>query len=166
LGEISYGGIMKGRVLSRYRFWFVLLFVVVVLILLRVFVVEFVFISGDSMFPTLHDAGLVVVSQLKKEPARGEIIVFREHDMELVKRVVGLPGELVEIRQGCVYVDGQALDAANSFPCSHDGSMPATRIPDGCVFVLGDNRDHSRDSRMIGPVKIESIDGYMLFVVW
>jgi signal peptidase I len=115
---------------------------------------------------------------------RGDIVVFRyppDPSRDFIKRVVGLPGETVEIRDRAVYVDGRLLPEPYVFhsddrvwpddPSIPDekrrrDQLPPTRVPEGAYFVMGDNRDDSSDSREWGPVPDHRLVGRALFVYW
>ena len=90
----------------------------------------------------------------------------RPPETELIKRVVGLPGETVEGRDGHVYVNGYPLAEPYLQPDTYTSEFPRTRVPDDSVFVLGDNRANSADSRRIGPIPIDSIVGRAVARVW
>ncbi|MDP8992533.1 MAG: signal peptidase I [Actinomycetota bacterium] len=85
---------------------------------------------------------------------------------ELIKRVVGLPGETVEARGGQVYVDGRRLVEPYLPPGTATSALAPTRVPEGAVFVLGDNRSFSTDSRVFGPVRRSSVVGRAIGTVW
>jgi signal peptidase I len=115
-----------------------------------------------SMLPTLHVGVIMSVDTwalAQRDPQRGEIIVFRyppNPEVSYVKRVIGLGGETIEVREGQVYIDGKALSEpylpeipVDPYP-SRDYS--ATQIPAGTYFVMGDNRNNSEDSRFWGTV--------------
>lgn len=107
-------------------------------------------------------------------PERGDVIVFdppRTSDKPYIKRVVGLPGERVTFRGGNVFIDGEPLDESYIDGPITDCNRGAENcnlgpIPDGYVFVLGDNRAHSQDSRSFGLVAVERIIGQAFFVNW
>lgn len=127
-------------------------------------------VNGNSMEPTLHDGNVVFVSFSHfSTPERGDIIVFDNEDCgTLVKRVIGLPGDVISIIGGVVFLDGEELAedyTAPGFYGPGDMSYPL-RIPSGCYFVMGDNRPESRDSRMrcVGLVPEEDVIGKVLFV--
>jgi signal peptidase I len=116
-----------------------------------------------------HERGLVggVVHFL----AQG-IGIVRPDDDDFIKRVIGLPGEVIEIRAGTVFVDGRAIDEpyVNPRDLSHDDLAPTT-VPDGMLFVMGDNRNHSGDSRYqppagLGFVPIDRVIGKAVVIVW
>ena len=147
------------------RFWIIFFIVVAIAVTLRIFVFEFVNISGESMSPTLENGQLIVIYKVEYTPSRGDIVVFNSPDgKELVKRVIGLPGETLKIEDGIIYVNGESI--ADEYQFSTTASLPATTILDGSIFVLGDNRDHSSDSREFGSIKITDIRGKMTFCVW
>ncbi len=107
-------------------------------------------------------------------PERGDIVVFNapvsSADKPYIKRVVGLEGETVEIRNNGVYIDGQLIDepyleGAATF-CSGGRDCGEVEVPQGSVFVLGDNRDNSQDSRVFGPVSVDSIIGKAWMTYW
>ena len=108
-------------------------------------------------------------------PKRGDVIVFHHWvptEPDLVKRVVGLPGERVEIQKGTVYIDGEKLDERYLTGAHSTGSMECIPNSVSCIlqegqyFVMGDNRGGSSDSRQWGPVPIEEIVGELWFVYW
>ena len=85
---------------------------------------------------------------------------------ELIKRVIGLPGEVVGAEDGHVVVDGRALIEPYLPPGTLTGSFGPTVVPDGHVFVMGDNRGNSADSRVIGPIEVDTIVGRAIARVW
>ena len=129
-------------------------------------------VEGPSMSPNLADSEFLLVNKLSyltEDPRRGDVIVFRSPrnpDEDLVKRVIGLPNDEVEIRAGQVYVNGHVVDESSYFrgPIARD--TPARRVPEDSYFVMGDNRLQSRDSRDIGAVPRASIVGQVWLVYW
>ena len=124
------------------------------------------------MLPSLGDAEFLVVNKLaylSTDPTRGDVIVFRSPrspDEDLVKRVVGLPSETVEVLNGQVFVNGQVLDESNYLQNDIARDSPATTVPADAYFVMGDNRRQSRDSRDIGAIPRASIIGRVWVVYW
>ena len=116
------------------------------------------------MLHTFLDGDYVLVDELTyrfKDPERGDIIVFRfprDPSRDFIKRVVGLPGEQVEIRAGVVYIDGKKLNEPYILE-NPTYSRESSLVPPGNYFVLGDNRANSLDSRVFGPVQRRFIVG-------
>ena len=146
---------------------------VVVFGVLRPFVVKSFWIPSESMVPTLEVGDRIFVNRFVyrfTEPERGDIVVFDglETDDELVKRVVAVPGDRVRVRNGVLRVNGNFSEEPYAVPPSlPDGSnFGPTRLSEGEVFVMGDNRGNSRDSRFFGPVPLENIEGEAFFRFW
>jgi signal peptidase I len=139
-------------------------------LVVHLFLAQATVVFGQSMEPNLSAYQRLIIDKLSyhfQPPARNDIVVIDlpEMDEMLVKRVVGLPGETVELRNGIVLVDGYPLDEA--FP--HDLSlqnMPRLRLGALEYFVLGDNRGNSNDSRSFGAVKREYIVGRVWLRYW
>jgi signal peptidase I len=139
----------------------------------RPFVVEAFYIPSESMLPTLEVGDRVFVNKFVYrlgEPERGDIVVFRTLEgggEDLIKRVVGVPGDSVSVRGGALFVNGERWEEPylnDEFP---DGSFyDPTIVPEGHVFVMGDNRANSRDSRVFGPVPLRSIQGEAFVSFW
>lgn len=88
-------------------------------------------------------------------------------DRDFIKRVIGLPGETIEQRNGVIYIDGQELDEPWLPPHQDGRPVPPTRVPEGHLFVLGDNRANSNDSRFsLGPIPMENVVGKAFVVIW
>jgi signal peptidase I, bacterial type len=128
-------------------------------------------VDGPSMQPTLHNNDVIFLEKLSVETnniKRGEIIVFdsknENHDY-YIKRVVGVAGDQVEIKDGKVYVNGnQIVENYLSEDTITEPITPKTtyKVPEGEVFVLGDNRGNSTDSRMLGCINIKDIKGHAI----
>jgi len=158
----------------------VLLAVIAVLLafLVQRFLFQAFYIPSRSMEPTLAVGDRVLVNKLSydvHEVNRGDVVVFHlppeevgpDGIKDLIKRVIALPGEVIESRDGVVYVDDRRLIE----PYLPDGGPTGPEIerqtvPDGHVFVMGDNRDNSADSRVRGPVAIDDIVGRAFLSVW
>ncbi len=122
-------------------------------------------VTGDSMSPALNDGEVVLADRLGKywkRPGRGDMIVFAGVDGVFIKRIVGLPGETVDIDGGRVYIDSRPLDES-AYAVNQTGEMEPVSVPDGAVFVLGDNREKIYDSRLenVGCIPYDSIAGVM-----
>jgi signal peptidase I len=127
-------------------------------------------VDGPSMEPTFRTGQYLIVSRVNYlfgSPERGDIIVFHypnDPDEDYIKRVIGLPGDLVEIRDRQVYINGERLDEPYiNEPCDAGRCRDSRwQLDDDEYFVMGDNRNHSSDSRAFGPVNIRFIVGEAL----
>jgi signal peptidase I len=127
-------------------------------------------IEGQSMEPNLHDGEYVLIDKISYQlhaPERGDVIVFvpPNNERDYIKRVIGLPGDTVEIRGGQVYVNGVALDEPYLKNLINN-DMPAQTVEEGRYFVMGDNRNNSSDSRSFGAITPHSIVGRAWLVYW
>lgn len=130
-------------------------------------------VSGMSMYPTLHEGDYLLVNRMAYKfdhPKRGDIIVFRSHlsdERYLIKRVIGIEGDKVEIKDGEVFLNDQKIEESYIKNMKTDGNL-AVVVPKNAVFVLGDNRENSLDSRSpdVGFVKDDDILGKVLFSIF
>jgi signal peptidase I len=185
----------KGKRAQRLVIEWVVLIAAALLIafLIKTFLFQAFYIPSESMKPTLNVGDRVLVNKQSynfHDVNRGDIVVFeappkaRSSDIEdLVKRVVGLPGDTVELRDGDVYIDGRHLkepylDASNT----HQTEPQGQKVPDGCdpppsglpgcvvpadhLFVMGDNRIASKDGRVFGPIKESAVIGRVFLRIW
>ena len=127
-------------------------------------------VEGFSMEPTLHNGEFVIVNKLAYRlgnPNHGDVIIFhppREPDQEYIKRIIGLPGDRIRIVNGQVYVNDELIE--EPYIAAAPRYQSEWRVPDGSLFVLGDNRNNSSDSHTWGPVPMENVVGKALFVYW
>jgi signal peptidase I len=144
-----------------------------VAVLLVTFIAQPFVVDGTSMEPSLVDGERLIVSKLSYhlgQPARGDVVVFRfpgDRHQRFIKRVVGLPGETVSIRDGKVLVDGRPLAEAYLADATF-GEYGPVRVPRGRLFLLGDNRANSRDSRYpeVGLVAYADLVGKAVAAYW
>ena len=127
-------------------------------------------VDGASMEPTLQSGEFVIVNKLAYwfgEPTIGDVIVFHFHrdpDQEYIKRIIGLPGDQVEIQDGEVFVNGQLLN--EDYIAASPVYDVVSDVPEDSLFVLGDNRNNSSDSHNWGSVPLDYIIGKATFVYW
>ena len=168
--------------------WFAVIAVAVVAaVTIRMLVLQQFYIAGPSMQTTMESDERVLVNKLSyrlHDVRRGDVVVFDrvttnggviQHD-DLIKRVIGLSGERIEVRECVVYIDGQQLvepyldpdHLARPDPQSRCSvaSMAPQVVPEAHVFVMGDNRAESFDSRMFGPIREDLIVGRAFVVIW
>lgn len=153
----------------------VLVGAVIVALLLRAFLFQAFWIPSQSMEMTLLEQDRVLVNKLSyrlHDVNRGDVIVFRRPDEEqaeirdLIKRVIGLPGEEVEARNNNIYIDGSLLIEPYLAPGESIPDFGPTLVPANEVFVMGDNRDESYDSRFFGTVDEDRIVGRAFVLFW
>ncbi|MFZ3216776.1 MAG: signal peptidase I [Candidatus Acidiferrales bacterium] len=138
-----------------------------------IFLYQPVKVEGTSMAPLLSDQERIFINKFvyRFEPIeRGDVVVFwypLDHSKSFIKRVIGLPGDVIELRAGRLYVNGKELSEPY-VPASYlDGSSYGpVQIPAGNYFVMGDHRDSSNDSRVFGPVSRPYIYGKAVFAYW
>lgn len=164
--------------------WIILLVVVVLIALgLRRFVIEPYNIPSGSMIDTIEIGDIVmaqkVTLELGKEPEVGQIVTFYNVEGEVddkgktivyIKRVIATAGQTVDLRDGYVYIDGEKqeesyTDGQPSYDLNSGIEYPFT-VSEGCIWVMGDNRTNSSDSRWFGEVPIENVNGIALFRYW
>jgi signal peptidase I len=143
----------------------------------RPFVVEAFWIPSKSMIPTLEVGDRVLVNKFIYRfhpPERHDIIVFKSFEgsteggqEDLIKRVVGLPGDEISVQDGALFVNGERQEEPYVNKQKSDtSSFGPAAVPEGEVFVMGDNRANSLDSRFIGPVPFEDIEGEAFMIFW
>ena len=141
---------------DAYEWLQILIVALVTIILVFTFVGRIIGVDGSSMYPTLHHGDMLLLQSVGYEPKQGDVVVltkaFRDVDGPIVKRVIAVGGQTVDIdyQTGTVYVDGEALDEPYlnepmEEPWYED--LTSVTVPEGSVFVMGDNRNHSNDSR-------------------
>jgi signal peptidase I len=172
-----------------------LLTALVIAVVIKTFLLQPFWIPSESMLPTIEVNDRVMVNKLAYrwgEPQRGDVVVFRDPriegteesipeavirsvleavgirtrgDEDLIKRVVGLPGETIEVRNNQVVVDGSPLDESYLSDVFMPDEPPIT-VGDAEVFVMGDNRDASFDSRRFGPIALDDLVGEAFVTIW
>jgi len=144
----------------------------VVAMLVQAFIVKPFTIHQVSMQPTLLEGDRILLNRLSyhfRDPENGDIVVFHSPITEgedLVKRVVAVAGDRVEIKDGSLFVNGERRVEPYLLEQGFRGELRETLVPEGMVFVMGDNRNNSGDSRYFGPIDKESIIGCAFCVYW
>lgn len=165
------------NVLRELAGWLVYILVIVAITWLVVtFVGQRTRVSGESMETTLHDGDNLIVDKISfrfRDPKRFEIIVFPykyEDNTYYIKRIMGLPGETVQVKDGYLYIDGEKLEENYGNELMNSAGIAAEPIVLGEdeYFVLGDNRNHSSDSRepKVGVIKREDLLGRAWIRIW
>lgn len=168
---------------------FILEFVQSIVLALSVFVILYLFVAqpnevkGNSMLPNFTNGEYLLTDKLSYqfgEPKRGDVIVFKApasepcaaDECEYIKRVMGVPGDKVMVKDGKVYLNGSLIDETflpDDFvtePGDFCAEGEEKTVPEGYYLPMGDNRSHSRDGREFGPIKKETIVGRAFFVYW
>ena len=136
-------------------------------------------VSGASMYPTLHNGDRMVLSKVG-DIHRFDVVILKAPDenVEYIKRVIGMPGDIVEMKSGVLYINGKKVDQpfintealAKQTVFIDDFTLESltgeSKVPEGKYFVLGDNRGVSKDSRMIGFIDRSAIEGKAVFTIW
>lgn len=150
-----------------------LLIVLVAAFAVRLFLFEPIRVSGDSMYDTLIDGERMFVEKVSywfERPQRGEIIIcyYPNHTTTCVKRVIGVPGDRIAILGGEIYLNGEKLDESAYWDDLIWSDMAEIIVPEDCVFVMGDNRNGSSDSRnpLVGPIPYNRVVGRVRSVIW
>jgi signal peptidase I len=136
-----------------------------------IFVVQPTRVDGTSMEPTLRSGQRLVIEKVSYHfaaPARGEVVVLKipgREEAALIKRVVATAGDVIAIRNGRVYLNGAVLDEPYLSQFT-PGDLPSTVVPDGYIFVLGDNRGASNDSRTFGMIPTDHLVGRAILSYW
>jgi signal peptidase I len=144
-------------------------------VVVKTFLFQAFYIPSLSMYPTLDKGDRVLVNKLSydlHDVHRGDLVVFERPPNEpttikdLIKRVIGLPGDVIEARDGVVYVNGAALVESYVDKGDRTENLPRQTVPDKSLFVMGDNRNNSEDSRVFGPIPEKTVVGRAFVRVW
>ena len=163
-----------GSLGEEIKDWVVSIVIAVVLaMIIRTFVVELYLVDGPSMRPTLQHAQRLVVNKFIyhfRAPEKGEVLILRypkDPSRDFIKRVIAVPGDTIEIKDGNVFVNGE-LQNEDYILSKCRGDYPKSTIPEGHIFVMGDNRNNSEDSRFpdVGFVPFDLIKGKAMLVFW
>ena len=136
-------------------------------------------VSGASMYPTLHNGDRMILSKVG-DIHRFDVVILKAPDenVEYIKRVIGMPGDTVEMKSGVLYINGKKVDQpfintealVKQTVFMDDFTLESltgeSKVPEGKYFVLGDNRGVSKDSRMIGFIDRSAIEGKAVFTIW
>ena len=146
---------------------------IILALIIRTFIVELYVVDGPSMRPTLQHEERLVVNKFiyrVRSPERGEIIIFRyprDPSRDFIKRVIAVGGDTVEIKDGRVYVNDEIIREDYIMEKTRT-EYPKVTVPEGTLFVCGDNRDNSLDSRSadVGFLPLENVKGKAMLVFW
>ncbi len=146
--------------------------IIVVVVLIRTFIITPVIVVGDSMVPTLKEGQILLLNKINyhfNDIERYDIVVIKSGKSEIIKRVIGLPGETIEYRDNVLYINGHEEDTIYNFE-TDDFNLKSIcncdKIPEDKYLVLGDNRSVSADSRIIGLIDKKNILGNTNISIW
>lgn len=154
---------MKEKTKKYIKEWIPYLIILLVVVLVRSFIATPIKVNGDSMYKTLNGTEFMILNKLGKVN-RYSIVVVHKNQEEIIKRVYGLPGEKIAIENNAIYINDKKIEDiyANGVTSDYESIVLANDE----YFVLGDNREVSLDSRIIGPVKEKEIKGTTNFVLF
>lgn len=137
-----------------------------IIIIIRIFFYSPIRVNGSSMYPTLQDKEFMILNKigLQKGINRFDIVVVESNGKYIIKRVIGLPGESVMYSDNKLYINGKAIE--DNYSKSETENFENVILKDNEYFVMGDNREVSKDSRVIGPVNIKNIKGKTNLVIF
>jgi len=171
--EEQYENMRGSRAYRNVEFFIYILIVVLAALVIRSFIAEPIRVEGDSMIPTLYNTEDMLVEKVSywfSDPLRGDIVIcyYPGYTESCVKRVIGLPGETVSVVSGDLYINGEYLDESVYWNGEIIGDMDPVKVGAREVFVCGDNRNGSKDSRnaSVGSIPYSKVVGRVLAVVW
>ncbi|HUD19672.1 MAG TPA: signal peptidase I [Patescibacteria group bacterium] len=169
---------LKRIVAAIFDFLQGIVVVLAVLVMIYLFIMSPQEVNGASMEPNFHNGEYILTNKIEykfREPHRGDVIIFKswsDKNVDYIKRVIGLPGDTVQLNNNAMYVNGEKLDEnyLASDVIIFGGSFlqegQTITVPPDMYFVCGDNRPHSSDSREFGPVAKDDIVGTVIFRYW
>lgn len=166
------GCVMKEKFIHYVKELLPYILVLIVILCIKKFAFGTILVNGNSMKDTLHNKDFMILDKMTyrfHEIKRFDIVVVQVGSQKLIKRVIGLPGEVIEYKDNELYVDGKKVEDHHSNRVTYDfdlHSIDLKRIPEDTYFVMGDNRTDSLDSRSFGVVKKEQILGKTSFVLF
>ena len=153
--------------LALFDFVKTIVIVVILAFVIRVFIIQPFIVEGQSMEPTFHNNDYLITEKVTykfKTPQRGEVVIFHPPDntsVNYIKRIIGLPGDTVEIKNGSIFVNSKELTEqylnSDDQTALSQGNQAKITLGEQEYYVFGDNRNHSRDSRELGPIPLSNI---------
>ncbi len=141
--------------------------IIIVVVLIRTFIITPVRVDGSSMYPTLNGGEIMILNKLGKINRLDIVVVKTESEDNIIKRVIGMPGETVELKDEKIYINDEEFEDTYGFGTTYNtNSMPKVLLKDDEYFVMGDNREVSLDSRVLGPINKKDIKGTTSLVIF
>ena len=139
--------------------------IIVLIIIVRIYIITPVRVDGASMNRTLEDGDILLLYKMAKINRFDIVVLDEEYDNEIIiKRISGLPGETVEIRNNKIYINGEVIE--DEYAYGDTGDYDEITLGDDEYFILGDNRPISKDSRYFGPIKEDDLMGEVVLRIW
>jgi len=141
--------------------------IIIVVLLIKQFIFTPVIVNGPSMMNTLHDKDVMILDKIGmklKGIDRFDIVVIQTKNNKIIKRVIGLPGETIEYKDNKLYINDKKVKDTYGYGTTYD--IEKIKVPKDTYYVLGDNRNDSIDSRIIGVVDKKDILGHATFIVY
>ena len=142
--------------------------IIVGIVLIRTFIITPVRVNGFSMYNTLNNGEIMLLNKINykfNDIKRFDIVVVKIPGDKIIKRVIGLPGETIKVENNKLYIDGKEIKDNYAYENTEDFDY-GKKLPKDCYFVMGDNRNNSADSRMIGCVNKNQIKGKAKLVIY
>ncbi|MCX6809382.1 MAG: signal peptidase I [Candidatus Berkelbacteria bacterium] len=153
--------------LALFDFVKTIVIVVILAFIIRVFIIQPFIVEGQSMEPTFHNNDYLITEKVTykfRTPERGEIVIFHPPDntsVNYIKRIIGLPGDTIEIKDGSIFVNSNELTEkylnSDEQTALSQGNQEKITLGEKEYYVFGDNRNHSRDSRELGPIPLDNL---------
>lgn len=147
--------------------------IILIVVLIRSFIITPIIVSGDSMKPNLHNKEVLLEQKIGYNSSsikRFDIVVIKKDNEEIIKRIIGLPGEHISYKNNKLYVNDKLVKSEYTYRDTNDFNLEeicsCTTIPEGKYLVLGDNRPISKDSRIIGLIDEKDILGKAIYRIW
>ncbi len=139
--------------------------IIILIIIVRIYIITPVRVDGASMNQTLNDGDILLLYKMAKIDRFDVVVLDEEYDNEIiVKRIIGLPGETIEIKDNKIYIDN--VEMPDEYAYGDTSDYEKTTLGEDEYFILGDNRLISKDSRYFGPIKKSEIMGEAVFRLW
>lgn len=153
--------------MKKFKEFMPYVIIIIMVVLFRTFIATPVKVDGASMDPYLKNNDVLILNKMNHHPKRFDVVALTYNGTRLVKRIIALPGETLEYKNNKLYINGVKIDEpflrgakTGNFKLKYLG---ATKVPKDYYFVLGDNRENSMDSRMIGFISNQDILGKIVF---
>ena len=161
--------IIKAHILPTLKKIAPYLIIIIVVILIKSYIVTPILVDGDSMYPTLHNNDFMILNKLSYKTGKirkSDIVVIDINNKRIIKRVIALPGETIEVKDNILYINGKEIKENYLAKDIETSDIDLLEIPKNTYYVLGDNRSNSTDSRILGPIDKKQIMGKAIFTLF